>query len=60
MGHKLSRVDAMREMCIQCMGTRENPGYQNLINTCTSFKCPLHPFIKAQKANIKRKQGEIR
>lgn len=41
--HK-SPIKAIREMCIQCMGTRENPGYQILIQTCPSSSCPNYEF----------------
>ena len=39
-----SPIKAIREMCIQCMGTRENVGYQKLIETCPSLSCPNYAF----------------
>ena len=39
---RLTRNQAIREMCIQCMGTRDNPGWANLIKNCPSeTTCPL-------------------
>lgn len=32
----------VKDMCIQCMGTRENEGWMKLIGTCASLDCPLY------------------
>jgi hypothetical protein len=37
-------VKAIREMCIECMGGRENIGYKELIANCVSPDCALHDF----------------
>jgi hypothetical protein len=39
-----SPTKAIREMCIQCMGSRENVGYQKLIKSCASSSCPNYAF----------------
>ena len=35
---------AIREMCIECMGGRENEGYLKLISDCGSPDCALFEF----------------
>ena len=35
---------AIREMCIECMGSRENEGYLKLISDCGSPDCALFEF----------------
>ena len=37
-------LKAIREMCIECMGGRDNPGYNKLIADCASKDCPLYDF----------------
>jgi hypothetical protein len=37
-------IKAIREMCIECMGSRGNQGYAKLIARCTSPDCPLYKF----------------
>ena len=48
-----SRKLAMAAMCFQCMGgTVEelpDPGWKNLIATCTSMDCMMRPFRPYQK-----------
>jgi len=41
---KTAPVKAIREMCIECMGGRNNKGYKELIENCVSSKCPLFSF----------------
>jgi hypothetical protein len=42
---RLTRNQAIREMYIQCMGTRDNPGWANLIKNCPSeATCPLYRY----------------
>jgi hypothetical protein len=35
---------AIREMCIECMGGRDNTGYKELIENCVSPECALYDF----------------
>ena len=35
---------AIREMCIECMGGRENEGYLKLVSDCGSPDCALFEF----------------
>jgi len=37
-------IRAIREMCIECMGTRYNPGYRKLIADCPAKDCALYDF----------------
>jgi hypothetical protein len=37
-------VNAMREMCIQCMGGRESENYRSRIGECASVDCPIFAF----------------
>ena len=39
-----SPAKAIREMCIECMGSRENEGYLKLISDCGSPDCALFEF----------------
>jgi hypothetical protein len=41
--HK-SPVKAIREMCIECMGSRESEGYAMRIAECVSLDCPLFEY----------------
>ncbi len=41
---KESPVKAIREMCIECMGGRENIGYKEINANCVSPYCALHDF----------------
>ena len=41
---KTAPVKAIREMCIECMGGRNNKGYKELIENCVSSKCPVFYF----------------
>ncbi len=39
---RITRGRAIREMCIQCMGTKENTEHSRLIKDCTcETTCPL-------------------
>jgi hypothetical protein len=58
-----SPIKAIKEMCIQCMGTRENVGYQQLIESCASSSCPnyafrfgANPYNKKTLTNEQRKK----
>ena len=35
-------IKAIREMCIECMGGRDNPRFTKLIETCGSPECALY------------------
>ena len=37
-------VKAMREHCIECVGSPINEGWQTLIRECPSVECALHDF----------------
>ena len=37
-------AEAIREMCIECMGGRNIKGYKELIENYVSSKCPLFYF----------------
>jgi len=37
-------VKAIREMCIECMGGRDNKGCKKLIAECSSHDCALYAF----------------
>ncbi len=37
-------LKAIREMCIECMGTTVSPGYQIRISECPSTDCALYDF----------------
>lgn len=37
-------LPAIREMCIECMGGPDNPGYRKLITECPSIDCALYDF----------------
>ena len=37
-------VKAIREMCIECMGGRENIGYKEIITNCSASECALYGF----------------
>jgi hypothetical protein len=37
-------MKAMRAFCIECMGTKANPGYNKLVRECNSDDCPLWPY----------------
>ena len=39
-----SPAKAIREMCIECMGGRENEGYLKFIENCSSPECALFEF----------------
>ena len=37
-------VKAIREMCVECVGSPINEGWQKLIRECPSVECALHDF----------------
>ena len=37
-------VKAIRELCIECMGGRDNESYTKLIADCPSSNCPVFSF----------------
>ena len=39
-----NQTKAIREKCIECMGSRENEGYLKLISDCGSPDCALFEF----------------
>ena len=41
---KESPVKAIREMCIECVGGRDNAGYEEEITNCHSPMCALYEF----------------
>ena len=41
---KTAPVKAIREMCIECMGGRNNKGHKELIENCLSPVCSLFSF----------------
>ena len=41
--HK-NTVKAIREHCIECVGSRINEGWQTLIRECPATDCALHDF----------------
>jgi len=39
-----SPIKAIREHCIECVGSPINEGWQTLIRECPSVECALHDF----------------
>lgn len=39
-----SRAEAIRKMCVQCMGGENTPGLRTQIRGCTGKNCPLYPW----------------
>ncbi len=37
-------IKAIREMCIECMGGKNNKGYKELIENCGAPECSLFSF----------------
>ena len=36
--------DAIKAMCVQCMGGEESPGFRREIANCSAKICPLRPY----------------
>lgn len=48
---------AIRKQCIDCMGTKKNPGYMALIRDCTTRNCPLWPYRFGMHPDQAAEQG---
>lgn len=46
----ITRADAIKMMCVECLGWEEHPKY------CTATKCPLYPF---RGQTIKTNKGDV-
>ena len=52
-------VKAIREMCIECMGGKDNQGYRKLIAECSSHDCALYAFRLGKNPYHKQKLSEL-
>ena len=52
-------VKAIREMCIECMGGRDNKGCKKLIAECSSHDCALYEFRLGKNPYHKQKLSDL-
>ena len=50
---------AIRELCVECMGGRDNKGYSKLIAECSSHDCPLYAFRSGKNPFHKQKLSAL-
>ena len=49
---------AIRANCIDCMGTKKNPGYLKLIDECSTKVCHLWPYRFGITVVAAKKRGK--